>query len=48
MLFMDNRQILLAYLIGLIASVLFTWPAGLLMILVISHINGDLRDTTKE
>lgn len=44
---MDNRQIALAYLIGLIASVLFTWPAGLVMIMVYAHINGDLS-TPKE
>lgn len=39
---MNNQQIVLIYLILAITTLLFKWPAGLLVLFIISHANGDL------
>ncbi len=39
---MEPKQIALIYGIGLIASVLFLWPVGILALFFFAHMNGDL------
>lgn len=40
---MTVQQKLLSYLILAIASALFQWPAGILVLMIIADINGDIK-----
>ena len=40
---MEFKQIAIIYAIGILASILLTWPIGLLIVFFFAHINGDLE-----
>ena len=40
---MNGQQIALAYIVSALATALFQWPAGILILFMIAHVNGDLN-----
>jgi hypothetical protein len=39
---MQPKHILLTYLIGILASILFLWPVAFVALFFFAHANGDL------
>lgn len=41
---MSGHNLLLAYAILVVASLLFQWPAGILTLFIICHVNGEFKE----